>query len=95
MLWRQGRCGKVPGKVMHRAMNPFTEHPSEVGESYGEHLATAAGFGMTMLVGGLLVLVHAVLPFLFVHTGSKTMDRLHKRITQRRDKANWERHPII
>lgn len=75
--------------------NPFTDHPREVGETYFEHLATAAMFGATMLVGGLLVLVHALLPFLFVTTGSRTMDKLHRRMTRRTDKANWERHPII
>lgn len=75
--------------------NPFTEHPREVGESYAEHLATAAGFGFTMLVGGLCVMVHALLPFLFVQTGSRTMDKLHRKMTRRSDKVNWERHPII
>lgn len=75
--------------------NPFTRHPSEIGESYAEHLRTAAGFGAVMLVGGLCVLVHAVLPFLFEHTGSKTMGKLHKRMTRRVDRVNWERHPII
>lgn len=75
--------------------NPFTEHPREVGESYTQHLGTAAGFGFTMLIGGLCVMVHALLPFLFVQTGSRTMDRLHKKMTRRSDKVNWERHPII
>ncbi|HEX8535628.1 MAG TPA: DUF6356 family protein [Allosphingosinicella sp.] len=75
--------------------NPFTRHPSEVGESYAQHLATAAGFGATMVVGGLCVMIHAVLPFLFEQTGSKTMCKLHKKMTSRTDKANWERHPII
>ena len=75
--------------------NPFTEHPAEVGETYFEHLAAAAGFGLTMVAGGLLVLVHALLPFLFVTTGTRTMCKLHRRMTSRTDKANWERHPII
>jgi hypothetical protein len=75
--------------------NLFTQHPREVGESYSEHLATAAGFGLTMVVGGLCVMVHSLLPFLFVQTGSRTMDKLHKRMTRRTDKVNWERHPII
>lgn len=75
--------------------NPFTQHPAEVGETYFEHLATAAGFGAIMLLGSLCVLIHAVFPFLFVQTGSRTMDRLHKRMTRRSDRVNWERHPII
>ncbi len=77
------------------AGNPFTRHPEEVGETYGEHLATAAGFGATMMLGGLCVIVHAFLPFLFVNTGSRTMDKLHKKMTRRVDRLNWERHPII
>jgi hypothetical protein len=75
--------------------NPFTHHPGEVGESYGEHLVTAFGFGLTMLVGGICVMVHSLLPFLFVQTGSRTMDKLHKKMMRRTDKVNWERHPII
>jgi hypothetical protein len=75
--------------------NPFTRHPQEVGESYFGHLATAAGFGLVMVGGGLCVMVHALLPFLFVNTGSRTMDKLHRRMTKRVDQVNWERHPII
>lgn len=77
------------------AGNPFTRHPREIGESYSEHLGTAAGFGATMMVGGLCVLVHAMLPFLFVETGSRTMDKLHRKMRKRADRVNWERHPII
>lgn len=75
--------------------NPFTHHPREVGESYGEHLVHAGGFGLRMVVGGIAVMIHAVLPFLFVNTGSRTMDKLYRRLTGRADKVNWERHPII
>lgn len=77
------------------AKNLFTEHPGEVGETYSEHLGTAAGFGATMVIGGICVMIHAVLPFLFVNTGSRTMDKLHRKMTKRVDKVNWERHPII
>lgn len=77
------------------AGNPFTDHPREVGESYGAHLVSAGGFGLRMVAGGLACLVHAVFPFLFQQTGSRTMDRLHRHMTKRADKPNWERHPII
>lgn len=66
-----------------------------MGESYGQHMGTAAGFGLTMVMGGLCVLVHAALPFLFVETGSRTMDKLHRKMRKRSDVVNWERHPII
>lgn len=77
------------------ARNPFTRHPQEVGETYSEHFTAAAGFGMQMIGAGLAAFVHAVFPFLFVETGSRTLRRLHGRLTKRADKPNWERHPII
>lgn len=77
------------------ADNPFTRHPREVGESYGQHLATAGRFGARMALGGIACMIHAVVPFLFVHTASRTMDALHRQMTSRADRANWERHPII
>ena len=75
--------------------NPFTRHPEEIGETYSEHMGTAAGFAATMLIGGLCVMIHAVFPFLFEHTGSRTMAKLHRKMSKRVDQVNWERHPII
>lgn len=77
------------------ADNPFTRHPRDIGESYVEHLAHAGGFGLTLIGTGLACLVHAVLPFLFVETGSRTVRRLNGGLTKRVDAPNWERHPII
>jgi hypothetical protein len=64
----------------------FTEHPESVGETYGEHLARAFCFGGRMVVAGLACMLHALLPFLFVHTGSEAIDELHARMqaTRRR-----------
>jgi hypothetical protein len=73
----------------------FTHHLDEVGETYTEHMGTAAGFGLQMVTGGLACLVHAVFPFLFVNTASRTMDALHRRMNKRSTKMDWERHPII
>lgn len=77
------------------ADNPFTSHPKEVGETYGGHFVAASGFGLRMIAGGLACLIHAVLPFLFVNTGSRTMDALHRRLNRRAIEADLERHPII
>ena len=62
----------------------FTQHPHEVGETYGEHFAVASSFGAAMLLGGLACLVHAVLPFLCTKTGSGTIRRLHERMITNR-----------
>ena len=65
----------------------FTEHPTSVDETYVEHMGVASGFGLRMLLGGMACLVHAVLPFLCVTTGSETIGDLHERMV-----ANRRRH---
>lgn len=66
----------------------FTEHPASVDETYTEHMAAAASFGARMLLGGLVCFVHAVLPCLFVKTGSSIIAELNERmVTNRRRHA--------
>lgn len=68
-------------------MSLFTEHPRSVGETYLEHMRVAASFGGRLLVAGLACMVHAVLPFLFTKTGSRTISELHNRmVINRRQK---------
>jgi hypothetical protein len=63
----------------------FTEHPASVGETYREHMSRAAWFGTRMMLGGMACMVHAVLPFLFVRTGSRAIAELNVRmVTHRR-----------
>nr|QQZ50969.1 hypothetical protein JKL49_07040 [Phenylobacterium glaciei] len=40
----------------------FTKHPHQVGETYGEHLGAAAGFGATLIAAGIACVIHAVFP---------------------------------
>lgn len=68
----------------------FLDHPRQVGESYGEHAAVAARFGVTLLIAGLACLVHAVIPSLFTRTGSDTVKRLHGRLSARTPKPTGE-----
>ncbi|HSM54327.1 MAG TPA: DUF6356 family protein [Erythrobacter sp.] len=64
----------------------FTEHPASVGETYGEHLVHATGFGVRMVLGGLACMLHGFLPFLFVKTGSKQIETLHGKMIVNRSK---------
>jgi hypothetical protein len=57
--------------------NPFTAHPASVGQTYGEHFAFALAFGLRMALGGLAAIVHAVFPFVFITTASRTVDELN------------------
>jgi hypothetical protein len=63
----------------------FTEHPASVDETYGEHFAMATGFGLRMILGGFACLIHGLLPFLFVRTGSLQISTLHERMVTKRN----------
>lgn len=65
----------------------FNTHPASVGESYGEHMVVASGFGLRMVLAGLACLVHGLLPFLFVRTGSDAIRDLHTRMVTNRRRA--------
>jgi hypothetical protein len=59
--------------------NLFTAHPASVGQTYAEHLSFALAFGLRMVLGGLAAIVHAVFPFVFITTASRTVDELNAR----------------
>jgi hypothetical protein len=71
---------------MNKLFAAFTEHPASVGESYFGHMAMAIGFGARMVYCGFACLIHAVLPFLFVKTGSNTITRLHDTMVVNRNR---------
>jgi len=62
----------------------FLDHPRSVGESYLEHQRHAFGFGISLLAAALACLVHALIPGLFVRTGSDAITRLHERMVAHR-----------
>jgi Family of unknown function (DUF6356) len=62
----------------------FTAHPASVGESYSQHLFRAVCFGARMVLAGIACLVHGVLPFLFVRTGSRAIAELNDRMVVNR-----------
>ena len=63
----------------------FNDHPATVNETYGQHFLAAAGFGFRMIGGGILCLVHALVPGAFCTKGSEMITELHERmVTNRR-----------
>lgn len=71
-----GHYGRADARQV-TIVNPFTAHPASVGETYGEHLRFAFAFGVRMLGGAIAAMVHALLPFLFITTASRTLDELN------------------
>jgi hypothetical protein len=62
----------------------FRDHPASVGETYGQHLRHASAFGVRMMLGGVACIIHGLLPFLFVRTGSAQIRTLHDRMVVNR-----------
>ena len=61
----------------------FLSHPRSIGESYPEHAATAFGFGLRMIGGGVACMIHGIVPVLFTRTGSNTVKALYGRMKSR------------
>lgn len=79
-----------------RIKNIFTEHPATVSETYTQHCAHAFGFGWRMVLAGFACIVHALVPALFVRTGSETVTTLHDRmVVNRRRLSQRESTPAI
>lgn len=62
----------------------FLQHPRSIGESYLEHQRHALGFGFSLFLAALACFVHAIVPGLFVRTGSDAITRLHDRMVVHR-----------
>ena len=65
----------------------LTSHPASIGETYGQHFASASGFGLNLLLAGCACLVHAILPFLLQRTASRIVGTLHTRMITARTRA--------
>lgn len=66
----------------------FTRHPASVNENYLQHARIASCVGMQMMFAGLACFVHAIFPFLFQQTASKTLCKLNKDFEERNAKRN-------
>ena len=66
----------------------FTDHPASVGENYFEHLVAALSFSAGLFLAAMVCLVHALLPFLFVKTGSRRITGLYEQMVAQRDQRS-------
>ena len=55
-----------------RIFHLFTEHPSEVGETYLSHAASASKIALKFAIAAPMQLLHAVFPFIKPPFGSDT-----------------------
>jgi len=66
----------------------FTEHPASVNETYWQHFANAMSFGLRMIGGGFVCIVHALVPGVFCRTASGTIGELHDQMVVNRHRLS-------
>lgn len=69
----------------------FLEHPREVGESYVEHFAASAGYGLRVLKVAGYCFVHALAPGLYKTKASDTIKAMASELGGRAVVAREER----
>jgi Family of unknown function (DUF6356) len=71
----------------------FLAHPHSVGEGYAAHFRAASAFAGLLLLAAMACLIHAIFPSLFERTASRTVTRLHERMTKRTPSLEREEPP--
>lgn len=66
------------------------DHLDTVQETYLQHAAFASLFAVRMIGAGLAILIHALIPCLFVHTGSDMVKALYRELNMRGQNPNAE-----
>jgi hypothetical protein len=58
----------------------FSRHLTAVEATYFAHQRSAFSFALRLALGAAACFIHGILPFLFVHTGSRQVAHLHERM---------------
>ena len=58
------------------------QHLNEVNETYFQHMRIAFTIGITMLLTGVLCLIHGLMPGLFKKTGSKQIAKMYEMVSR-------------
>jgi hypothetical protein len=72
----------------------FLDHPSSLGETYFEHQKHAMSFAASMFFGAAACFLHGLIPAACKTTGSRTVIRLHERMTIARKLKGTEEFTI-
>jgi len=78
------RANRIHNEYRDDVMLPkLNKHLRDVDETYFEHMYHALGYTLTFALLTVTTLIHAILPFTFVDTGSKKVSKLNEHITSR------------
>ncbi len=73
----------------------FTEHPSSVDETYGEHFMVALGFSRRLAAASGAALLHAICPSLCTTTASERVKEMCDEMMSRHTLADCEEAATI
>ncbi len=59
------------------------EHLKEANESYVQHLLAASKIGITMILGGIQAILHAIIPGILTKSASEKIKKLYKYVSDR------------
>ncbi len=65
-------------KSINELLGLFNKHPNEVGMSYFGHFLYSSTVTFRLFVYAFACLIHTFFPFLFTHTISEFVSRLHE-----------------
>lgn len=71
--------------------NIFNHHPNSVGETYFQHFRKAFAFGIRLILIAFRAFIHAILPFCFEHSVSKSIRKLNDKLQLRKNSANSDK----
>ena len=72
----------------------FTAHPKSVNETYTEHFVHAITFSIKLQMAAVVCFIHALVPGLFVKTGSRLITELHHKMVMFRVKKDADKKPL-
>tara|TARA_B100000131_G_scaffold146531_1_gene142501 strand:+ start:181 stop:381 length:201 start_codon:yes stop_codon:yes gene_type:complete len=60
------------------------DHLNKANESYFMHFFSALKIGMTMIIGGIQALIHAIIPGILTKSASNKIKKLHEIVSKRK-----------
>ena len=74
---------EMDGSMSKDVIPKLNKHLKDVDETYFEHMYHALTYAFTFAVLTITTLIHAILPFTFVETGSRKVREINKHIESR------------
>lgn len=65
----------------------MSKHLKEINETYFEHMRFAQRSGLRLVISGIALIIHGLLPDIFITKASDTMKSITEEIAQRKEKA--------